>query len=241
MTIPEEMLEVSTREHQMTVLRDDGLYRHIRFAKPGTSIWRFDLVTWPGHLVITGDLEDFHFARIPDMFEFFRSPVGYINEHYWSEKLCGPQRSMSYSPELFRKYVFEYFWENRDYYEPPSQRRVDNTRSLFGDRPASTIDSEASYRSKTELWRAIREELLRYADDYDETAAHMALQDFRHGTFDFTDTYEWELKDYDFHFRLSLHAIVWGINRYDAAKAMPIAPSQTERPIVTVAPKGVAV
>ncbi|WP_153995362.1 hypothetical protein [Mycobacteroides abscessus] len=190
---PENMLEVSTRNHQMKVLRDNGLYRHIRFAEPGTGIWRFDLVTWPGHLVITGDLEDFHFARIEDMFEFFRNPVGYINPQYWAEKLRGPVRSMSFSQEVFKRLVYEHF---RDW-------------CRWNDGPHRP------------LWRAICNEVLldEYGEMGDETMAHHALTQFRHGDFEFTDSWEWELKDYDFHFLVALHAIVWGINRYDAAKA----------------------
>lgn len=190
MTTPEQMLEVSTRNHQMTVLRDDGLYRHIRFAKPGTGIWRFDLVTWPGHLVITGDLEDFHFARIPDMFEFFRNPVGYINPHYWAEKLQGPQRFESFSTDSFKRQVYEDF------------------REWCRDRPGP-------HRT---LWRAIRAEVLDHLDECDETLAYQRLSRFQFGRFNFGDSWEWNLRDYDWHFLVALHAIVWGINKYDAAK-----------------------
>lgn len=193
MTTPEQMLAISTRNHRMTVLCEEGLYRHIRFAEPGTGIWRFDLVTWPGHLVITGDLEDFHFARIEDMFEFFRNPVGYINPQYWAEKLRGPVRSMSFSQDVFKRLVYDHF---RDW-------------CRWNDGPHRP------------LWRAICNEVLldEYGEMGDETMAHHALTQFRHGDFEFTDSWEWELKDYDFHFLVALHAIVWGINRYDAAKA----------------------
>lgn len=44
-----ERFDVDVAEHKMTVLRDEGLYRHLRFQKPGTSCYYFDLVTWPGH------------------------------------------------------------------------------------------------------------------------------------------------------------------------------------------------
>jgi hypothetical protein len=66
-----ERFEQETAEHEMTVLRDDGLYRHLRFQRPGTSIYWFDLVTWPGRLVICGDCGDLMFSRLRDMFEFF--------------------------------------------------------------------------------------------------------------------------------------------------------------------------
>jgi hypothetical protein len=226
MSDPQSILEAATRNHQMTVLRDDDVYRHVRFQEPGTSIWHFDLVTWPGHLVITGDLEDFHFARIRDMFEFFRNPVGCINPGYWSEKLRGPQRFKSYSPDRLKRRVFEHFRECCEWLPGPH-------------RP---------------LWRAICDDVLSEDVIHDEGTARQALRDFRfhldrlptadrlpteavedfrphrvprprshrraHGSdvFEFVDTWEWDLHEYDFHFLLSLHAIVWGIAQYDRAK-----------------------
>ncbi|KAB7753684.1 hypothetical protein [Mycolicibacterium mucogenicum] len=188
------MLQVSTRKHEMTVLRDEGTYRHIRFKEPGTSIWWFDLVTWPGHLVITGDLQDFHFSRLDDMFEFFRKPPGYINASYWSEKLCGPQRFESFSPDSLKRQVYKHF---RDWCR----------------------DNEGPHYP---LWRAIRDEVLDYLDECDETLAHQRLHRFQFGRFNFGDSWEWNLRDYDWHFLVSLHAIVWGIKQYDKSKPVKV-------------------
>ena len=51
-------------EHKLTVLHDEGLYRHLRFQKPGTGFYWFDLITWPGNLAFKGDMGGFMFARI---------------------------------------------------------------------------------------------------------------------------------------------------------------------------------
>lgn len=202
MSDPLTMLKVSTTKHQMTVLRDEGLYRHVRFQEPGTSIWHFDLVTWPGHLVITGDLQDFHFARISDMFEFFRGPVGHINPGYWAEKLRGPVSTKSFSADRFKRLVFEHFRYRCEHSEAPN----------------------------APLWRAIREDVLADVEIFDDGEAHRRLQEFRYyaepaaawrrhrADFEFTDSWEWDLREYDFHFLVSLHAIVWGINQYDRAQ-----------------------
>lgn len=223
---PLSMLLLDTKDHVMRVLRDDGVYRHIRFGKPGTSMYQFDLVTWPGHLVIDGDIGGYHFARLHDMFEFFRNKVGYINEGYWAQKLRGPVRAKSYSPKLFKQLVFErfrYFCEQDD-------------------------------NPHAELWRAIRAEVLADADVIDDNEAHRRLAEFRYdlivdrlpeGTaqdfkpqrlrqnsrrysstyrehvFEFTDSYEWDLTAYDWHFQVACHAIVWGINRYDEERGEP--------------------
>ena len=97
-------------EHKLTVLHDDGLYRHLRFQKPGTGFYWFDLITWPGNLAFKGDMGGFMFARITDMFEFFRGPR--INPDYWAEKLAdGRESAQRYSQALFEQQVKEHVVE----------------------------------------------------------------------------------------------------------------------------------
>jgi hypothetical protein len=108
--------------HEMEVLREDGVYRHIRFKKPGTGCMHFDLVTWPGYLAYSGDMGCYVFSRLNDMFEFFRTDREYlqrdgrqlcINLGYWSEKLQavdGGRREGSakeFSEEKFSRAVIE--------------------------------------------------------------------------------------------------------------------------------------
>jgi hypothetical protein len=45
----------------------------------------FDILTWSGHLCYTGDMGTYVFARIEDMFDFFRGRR--INPQYWGEKV----------------------------------------------------------------------------------------------------------------------------------------------------------
>lgn len=88
-----------TKDHVLTILRDDGLYRHIRYAKPGCSFHHVEVITFPGYLAYVGDMGAFTFQRLPDMFRFFRSPTGdvrHINPGYWSEKLEAVDRSCNY-------------------------------------------------------------------------------------------------------------------------------------------------
>ncbi len=58
--------------HEMQIIRDDGVQRHLRFKKPGTMCYHFDLITWGGHLCYTGDMGTYVFTRVHDMFDFFR-------------------------------------------------------------------------------------------------------------------------------------------------------------------------
>ncbi len=100
--------EGNAAEHELTVLHDDGLYRHIRMAKPGTWMYRYDLITWPGHLAISGDLDSYVFTRVEDMFTFFRNQE--VNPTYWAEKVKdGRERTKAYSQEKFEPAIGERF------------------------------------------------------------------------------------------------------------------------------------
>lgn len=89
--------ESETHEHVMRVLHDDGLYRHLRFQQPGSGIWHWDLMAWPGSLAIRGDIGEGHiFSRTEDMLKFFDHGQAehQINAHYWAEKLDLGRRSV---------------------------------------------------------------------------------------------------------------------------------------------------
>lgn len=95
--------------HQIEIIRDEDMHRHVRFRRPGTIVCGFDLITWPGHLCYTGDMGTYIFSRIPDMFAFFRNSEE-IDPCYWGEKLlaidrhCGFKR---YDPDTFRQRIAE--------------------------------------------------------------------------------------------------------------------------------------
>jgi hypothetical protein len=48
---------LDTAFHRLEIVRDDGLYRHLRMKQPGKSCYYFDIVTWPGYLTVTGAWE----------------------------------------------------------------------------------------------------------------------------------------------------------------------------------------
>ncbi len=185
-------------EHEMTVKHDDGLYRHLRFSKPGTWSYGFDLVTWPGHLAISGDMGDYVFARIEDMLDFF---TGSINPHYWSEKLTNKDEragTLVYDRDLFRPRVMEWLEERRDELEP------DELADLRG-----ALDEQVFERA----WDGphSREEAIRL------------LLEFDHKGTTIYEPYDWSLVRWDWQFLWCCHAIPWGIARYRAATATAVA------------------
>ena len=223
-----------TASHVMTVRHDDGLYRHVRFMNPKSSFYWFELITVPHALIFRGDGESFVFSRIEDMFAFFRGgPVGRVNPHYWSEKLTSDRDSvMTYDQELFEQQVKEHVAQAiLDRAAPRGISRAVKELLEDGDitweggaRQELDAFEFSSYRAA--CWCGANE---LHTDDIDATAwsiRHTREAGDTHrpkveplGTFTFTDTWDWDFKDYCWWFLWACHAIVWGIAQYDAVKA----------------------
>lgn len=229
-TLEQEIAERFARdtgEHVMTVLHDDGLYRHLRCTREGSSLYWFEIVTWPGSLAIRGDIgNSYVFSRTTDMFEFFRPSSGWnsgrINPGYWSEKLADSGRSVkTYSEDRLREclaevlaeYEQEYAEARADYEH--AQAEYDALPSLkrwpFGPREPVEPPSPESYR----------ERIAEYDEDgllsFEEHARNLLGSLESDGIV--SDTWEWDLNDWDWPYLWACHAVVWAISRYDAAKA----------------------
>lgn len=180
-------------DHEMDVIRDDGLYRHLRFRRPDTITYWFDLLTWPGVLTVTGDCGTFVFSRIEDMFEFFASARGEINPQYWAEKLRAPAPDAVriYSPDAYRARVGEW---------------VDGVLEGEG------MEDDGSLRA------AVDERLLG-GMPHSRDDAIRRLYDFEHRGVRVYEPYDWRLDEWEYRFLWCCHAIVWGIKQYREAKA----------------------
>ena len=182
-----------TAGHQMTVLHDDGLYRHLRFRRPDRSSYWFDLITWPGSLVVNGDCGSFMLARLDDMFEFFRGSQ--INPQYWAEKVrCG--EATAYSAARFRRLVTE------------------AAADAEADEPGLTAAVAERILGNLREWDTEYEEGAREAlRDFEYRPEGEPGEPFT-----FADAWEWDLRDYDWKFLWCCHAIQWGISQHDAQK-----------------------
>lgn len=188
-----------TANHQMTVLHDDGYYRHLRFANPDSSLYWYEITTTPGQLVFSGDGESYAFRLAQDMFEMFRQSAaasGDINPQYWAEK-CRTGNARSYSRERFEGYVEEQVAKGEQYY--PGLR--DDVREEIFDSPVYDVDYEPAA-----LMTALGYEY--YLRPGQDSAGR--------GPFRFTYVYGWELKDFDWWFLFACHAIKDAIEKYDA-------------------------
>ena len=186
-------------QHEMQVIRDDGVSRHLRFKRPNTMCMHFDLLTWPGYLCYTGDMGTYVFRRLQDMFQFFRRGETRgqyrIDLRYWAEKLEASDRG-----DGVREWTREKFCaEVRDFFE---QHASDEE-----DWPAER---------KAALWKEIDEQVCAAAED-SEHHAWVALWEFKHDGFRFND-WERDCKVWAHRFLWCCHALEWAIDTYDRAK-----------------------
>lgn len=106
----------NTKDHRLTVEREAGVERRLYVSTPGTGMWSWHVITWPGYLAVVGDIADgYVFSRVTDMLDFFSSGAAIdleaepprIDVRYWAEKLQGPARNSVriYSAQRFLAWV----------------------------------------------------------------------------------------------------------------------------------------
>lgn len=195
--------------HQMHILHDDGVYRHVRYKRPDTSAYYFDLVTWPGHLAITGDMGANLFGRTEDMFKFFRQAhgCGCINPGYWAEKLKtdGERNNINeFDEDAFKRVINKY--------------RLDWMRSMK--------ENGDSKEDRRDLWEAVEDNVLCYLE-YGAERVKAAAYEFSHRirrdttsyfVYSFEDLFEHSFSKFTFHYIWRCRAIAWAIEQYDAAR-----------------------
>ena len=193
--------------HEMHILHEDGVYRHIRFKQPGTGCMHFDLITYPGYLVYSGDMGCYVFSRLNDMFQFFRTDRQsndglYINLGYWAEKLQAidgnrhNSHAMEFDEDAFRRVINEY--------------RVNWMRN-------GGLDKE----QRRELWDEVENDVLASIEDGEHAATHAAYRfAFKAGrsVFQFDDLFEHNFNRYTFRFIWCCYALSWGVKKWDESK-----------------------
>lgn len=215
--------EEEVADHVMEIVRDDGLYRHIRFQKPGTTFYYFDLVTWPGYLAIVGDAGDYLLSRIRDMFDFFDSESGRINPHYWAQKLQGREAgrtgAQSYSHEVFAEQLYDWCYQEVEHY---------SDGLVYESLLRGAVDRELLYSYTLSEFEA--RERIEAVERGHSPSSLIDPHERGDRVAVFGETWEWDFRDYDQQFLWCCFAIVHGIKTYKAAKAAePATPVATTK------------
>lgn len=186
-------------EHQMQILKNDGVYRHIRFAMPDSQVMHFDLITYPNHLVYSGDMGSYIFKRSEDMFFwFFRDNSSWFNPGYRAEKLVGT----SVYGDGHSVFCAKHFCETLK--ETVQEQLVELKESEELDDDVLE-NLEASIEELYDDLLGESEAALAYEifDRFSRNTKHLDLEDAFEGAFRYT-----------FHFIWALYAIEWGVLQY---------------------------
>lgn len=190
-----------TVQHRMTILHDDGLYRHIRMARPGSSSYHFNVATIPGYLFFTGDMGEFTFSRTRDMFDFMRKEwddgTPSLDYSYWAEKCRAADKSVGlwdFDDAAFREAALRMF-RNHDWPDKQTRREAwtDEVRDLL----------ERDYPDSREAIETLME--FSYVD-FDKNERFRPFQElWDYGSFQKPGT----------HFKFACWAIAYTIRCYD--------------------------
>ena len=209
MKIPnEERFLTDIKDHEINIEFENGVYRHIRFKRKDTIVMSFDLITYPGGLMIRGDMGTYSFERTEDMFKFFRMDKSdfnhskdrkvQINVGYWGEKLtsecsrCGVKK---FDQDDFEESISEWI---KDYWEFESEEQ------------------------KEEVIENVNDYVLTMTQDNAFVAMNLALEyksDYGH---EFTDFWETRIEVPTYNFIWCLYAISWGIQKWDDLQTDPM-------------------
>lgn len=201
-----------TVDHQLEIVHDRGLYRHLKFRHQGpyySGYYWFDLITIPGTLIFQGDGESYVFSRNEDMFDFFRGSAyrGKPNLSYWAEKVTSDRdRLQRYDEDLFRDAVMQAL---SDHYEPNPV-----PDGLLKAVEAEIFEDDYFTASKQDAFRLAHEFV--YYENPEDRYDHRKRPDF-----EFTEVWELRATDFCWWYAWACHAIVWGIGKYDAERRKP--------------------
>lgn len=180
----EATFPLDTGRHELTVLNNDGPYRHLKMRNPGSFFHWFEILTSPGMLVFSGDMKTFAFRGEDDMLAFFET-AGRATPSYLADKCVAPASVQEYSVDEFEKTL----------------------------RPKVEEFAERRGLSVNEVWDQVVTEVLDVASDTASavTAAGSVRHD---GERVFEEPYELAMTDWDYHYLWCLRGISKAISMY---------------------------
>ena len=204
-------------KHKLTIVMDEGVNRILKF-NDGSFNMAFQIVTFPGHLVYTGDMGTYTFERIEDMLQFFRRDTSdtdgryRINPQYWSEKVLAQDRHHAithYDHDLFVEAIKE---DVKDY--------IESNPDCDPDRLTEEVEDDLLRDTFSNAQQAIEAvNRFEYTVPCTIKAGSYTLPS-RKRLWVFQDFYEHRLESYSYHFIWCCYALVWGIAQYDAMKGL---------------------
>jgi hypothetical protein len=195
---PEQMFLKDVRDFTLEVARDQDESRHLRFFNPKSGACSFEIVTWVGTLVFTGDMGTYVFSRNFDMFAAVRAlRESTTANNKTSVPAIAPKRWGSLLSAVGGSGITEF---NADKFRIAIAKHLDY------------IKASPDLRDEVET------DVLAFADDGAESALSSAYNFQYDGVDVFQDCYEWDVDEYTTHYLWCCFALAWAVAKYDALK-----------------------
>lgn len=97
------MAQDAFKDHEINLLLNNGLYRHWRCANPKRGYYYFDVVAYPGYLIITGDIGDMIFCRTDDMVAWARDSIDSIG--YFAQKVVAGDTKEDFDFDVAKEWI----------------------------------------------------------------------------------------------------------------------------------------
>lgn len=210
----DEFLE-HVKNHKMTVLHDDGTYKHLRFKQPDTNNRYFELMFYPNYSVITGDMGAWTFSRIEDMMKFHRGDGLDIDFRYWKEKVVSCSRFGAGNISAFSDFDFKEFRGKITRHIDDWFEHSDVEQSKIDDLKRDVHDCIFVPISDWQRCKGADLKAYELLSDYE----YFYTTDCGSKKFQFEDVHEFgswgKMTGY---FAFACYALRWGIQQYDEAK-----------------------
>jgi hypothetical protein len=231
-----EHFKSDTANHTLMLQREDGVFRHLEFGAPRTSMTRITVVAWPYNLLVAGSHGSFHFARYgddtADMFGWLRGIR--VDPDRWASKLVNGRDSVSeYDRDLMVAAINERVAEAIADDWAPEGLRAAVDEEVLGSHLLDTKDTAFQLVSEYEFGAKHRATCSCGQNSGDVSHVDAIMWDIRKhkadgkghkisirqtAGFDFDDFTEWNVDKLNYHYVWQCHAASWAIGQYDATR-----------------------
>ena len=181
------------KNHELTIRQNNGVDRHLIFKQSATGERHFNITTFQGYLIITGEMGSLVFSQQNDMFNLFRSDDLSIDPSYWGERIQSTSCEAKYASFL----EFDI-----DKVKACAQKDLDD---FIRDNELSE-DDESVLRLKLETSVLSAEHEHEIID---------RITNFGCYGFDFDEFWEKDYRTCRYNYIWLCYAIVWGIKKFD--------------------------
>ena len=189
------------KHHELTIHQNNGVYRHLIFKNPATNDRHFNITTFQGYLIITGEMGSLVFSQQNDMFNLFRSDNLSIDPSYWGERIQSTSCEAKYAGflEFDIDEIKRCAQEDLDDFIKNAELSAEDVAALRWEFESNVLNAEYEH------------EIIDSITNFDR------IINFGFCGFNFDEFWESNYRKYRYEYIWLCYAIVWCIKKFDEA------------------------